>query len=69
MVSSDGFMTVGNGTQVCQCNVSTGNDESCLYNDGCSYEPPYGANYNYSTYNYTFSPQFSPGLIAPYLHV
>jgi len=78
MVSSDGFLTVGNGTKVCDCNVSVGNDQDCPYNqygggspsEGCYFdEPPYGGYYTgYSQQGgemYTFEPQFSPGLIAP----
>ena len=73
MVSADGFLTVGNGQQVCQCNASSGNTEDCpygQYGDGCEYdEPPLGGlntGYNPTTgETYTFAPQFSPGLIAP----
>ena len=70
MVSADGFLTVGNGQKVCQCNASVGNDEDCPSNDGCYFdEPPQGGvetGYNPETgETYQFAPQFSPGLIAP----
>ncbi len=68
MVSSDGFLTVGNGQKVCNCTGQV-TDQSCPYNQGCYYDqPPQGSVENYVSGVgdvYVFAPQFSPGLIAP----
>jgi len=79
MVSTDGFLTVGNGKQVCGCTASLGTDSSCNNGEGvdgyedyelgyaCSNGPPeFDEICTGGPCSEDFDPKFSPGLIMPF---